>query len=156
MIAITQAEYEKLRAHLEAGYPNEACGLFIGEIDGPDKRVVEAIPVANAWAPQEGDADGIGDGPDHDLRDRFSIDPRDIVKADRDASKRGLDIIGFFHSHPDWPATPSETDRMWAWPVVSFMIVSVAAGKAGAVRSWVLRDGRDAFDEETLIVELKE
>ena len=147
MIAISPPEYEKLRAHLEAGYPNEACGIFIGEIDGPDKRVVEAVPVANAWAPLEGDGAG------HDLRDRFSIDPRDIVKADREAAKRGLDIIGFFHSHPDWPATPSETDRMWAWPVVSFMIVSVAAGKAGAARSWVLRDGRDAFDEETLIVE---
>ncbi|MEO6064115.1 MAG: M67 family metallopeptidase, partial [Thermoflexales bacterium] len=132
---------------LEAGYPNEACGLFIGEIDGADKRVVEAIPVANAWAPLEGDGAG------HDLRDRFSIDPRDIVKADRDASKRGLDIIGFFHSHPDWPATPSETDRMWAWPVVSFMIVSVGQGRAGMARSWVLRDERDAFDEETLIVE---
>ena len=147
MIAISRVEYDKLRAHLEAGYPNEACGIFVGEIDGADKRVIEAIPVANAWAPLE------GDGAVHDLRDRFSIDPRDIVKADRDASKRGLDIIGFFHSHPDWPATPSETDRMWAWPVVSFMIVSVAAGKAGAARSWVLRDGRDAFDEKTLIVE---
>ena len=147
MIAITAAEFGKLRAHLEAGYPNEACGIFVGEIDGADKRVLEAVAVANAWAPLEGDGDG------HDLRDRFSIDPRDIVKADRDASKRGLDIIGFFHSHPDWPATPSETDRMWAWPVVSFMIVSVVAGRAGAARSWVLRDGRDAFDEETLIVE---
>ena len=153
MIAISPPEYEKLRAHLEAGYPNEACGIFVGEIDGVDKRVVEVIPVANAWAPIEGDGAGTGDLAVHDLRDRFSIDPRDIVRADRDASKRGLDIIGFFHSHPDWPATPSETDRMWAWPVVSFMIVSVAAGKAGAARSWVLRDGRDAFDEETLIVE---
>lgn len=147
MIAISKVEYDKLRAHLEAGYPNEACGIFVGEIDGADKRVVEAILVANAWAPLEGDGAG------HDLRDRFSIDPRDIVKADRDASKRGLDIIGFFHSHPDWPATPSETDRMWAWPVVSFLIVSVDQGRAGAARSWVLRDGRDAFDEETLIVE---
>jgi len=150
MIAISQVEYDKLRAHLEAGYPNEACGLFIGEIDGANKRVVEAVPVANAWAPLEGDGAG------HDLRDRFSIDPRDILKADRDASKRGLDIIGFFHSHPDWPATPSETDRMWAWPVVSFMIVPVEQGRAGMARSWVLRDGRDAFDEETLIVEQEE
>lgn len=147
MIAISSIEFEKMRAHLVAGYPNEACGIFIGEIEGADKRVVEAVPVANAWAPLEGDGAG------HDLRDRFSIDPRDIVRADRDASKRGLDIIGFFHSHPDWPATPSETDRMWAWPVVSFMIVSVEQGRVGAARSWVLRDGRDAFDEETLIVE---
>jgi proteasome lid subunit RPN8/RPN11 len=153
MIALTPIEFEKMRAHLAAGYPNEACGIFIGEIEGADKRVVEAVPVANAWAPLEGDGAGTGDLAVHDLRDRFSIDPRDIVKADREASKRGLDIIGFFHSHPDWPATPSETDRMWAWPVVSFMIVSVAAGKAAAARSWVLRDGRDAFDEETLIVE---
>lgn len=147
MISIPAVEFDKLRGHLEAGYPNEACGIFVGEIDGADKRVVEVIPVANAWAALEGEGDG------HDLRDRFSIDPRDIVKADRDASKRGLDIIGFFHSHPDWPATPSETDRLWAWPVVSFMIVSVEQGLAGAARAWVLRDGRDAFDEESLIVE---
>ncbi len=143
MITIPKAEYETLRAHLEAGYPGEACGILIGEIDGEDKRAAYVVPVRNAWAPGEGDES-------HDLRDRFSIDPVDIVKADRAAGKRGLDIIGFFHSHPDWPCSPSETDRMWAWPVVSFVIMSVNAGRAGQAQSWVLRDGREAFDEESL------
>ena len=58
MIAISKVEYDKLRAHLEAGYPNEACGIFIGEIDGADKRVVEVVPTMNAWAPLEGDGAG--------------------------------------------------------------------------------------------------
>jgi proteasome lid subunit RPN8/RPN11 len=80
------------------------------------------------------------------------ISPEDVARADRDAGKRGWDVIGFFHSHPDHPSQPSETDREWAWPAISFMITSVRAGKATTTQSWVLRDGREAFDEEAIHV----
>ena len=87
-----------MREHLEAGYPHEACGVLVGEMDGDRKRVAYAAPVKNAWAGEPGDA--------HDLRDRYSIAPEDIVRIDREAGKKGLDIIGFFHSHPDWQSRP--------------------------------------------------
>lgn len=143
-MTLPDAERARMLAHLEAGYPGEACGILIGEIDGDTRRVVEAISTRNAWAAADGE-----DG--HGLNDRFAIDPADIVRADRSAAKRGLDIIGYFHSHPEWPATPSETDRQWAWPIISFVIVSVRAGRAGELRSWILREDRSQFDEEEVI-----
>lgn len=145
MITIPQVYLDAMRAHAEAGYPHEACGILVGDMVGDDKRVAYAAPVRNAWAGQDEEGDG------HDLRDRYLIDPEDIVRVDREAAKRGHDIIGFFHSHPDWPARPSETDRAWAWPVVSFVIVSVRGGRAQEVQSWVLKDGREQFDEETIV-----
>lgn len=145
MLSVPCAEWARIVAHLEAGYPHEACGILIGEIDGAQLRVHEAILTRNTWAadaaaPDDPQADA------HSLRDRYLIDPHDIVRADRDAAKRNLDIIGFFHSHPDWPCQPSETDRAWAWPVVAFLIVSVPAGRVGDAAAWVLRDDRSAFD----------
>jgi proteasome lid subunit RPN8/RPN11 len=137
-----------LQAHLEAGYPHEACGILIGDIDfgtaPPTKRVHDLVLVANAWEEEnEGES----------RRNRYLISPEDIARADRDAARHGWDIIGFFHSHPDHPSRPSETDREWAWPVISFVIASVLAGVAAAPQSWVLRDDREAFDEESIVAE---
>ena len=86
----------------------------------------------------------------HSQRDRFTIDPVDIVRADREAAKQDWDIVGYFHSHPDNPSRASETDREWAWPVVSFVIATVTAGRMTTFDSWVLRDDRGAFDAETI------
>lgn len=147
MISISVAEMNVMRAHVEAGYPHEACGVLVGEMDtgAPGhKRVAYAVPVKNAWVSDAGDA--------HDLRDRYAIAPEDIVRVDREAGKRGLDIIGFFHSHPDWPSTPSQTDREWAWPVVSFVILSVRGGAAQSAQSWLLSDDRAAFAEENIVI----
>lgn len=149
MLIITHELVAQIRAHLEAGYPNEACGILIGEMsgmDGADKTVRAVIPVANVWA---GDPGAAASGA-HSQRDRFTIDPLDIVRADREAAKQGWDIVGYFHSHPDSPSRASETDREWAWPVVSFVIATVTAGRMTAFDSWVLRDDRGAFDAETI------
>jgi proteasome lid subunit RPN8/RPN11 len=145
MLIITQSDLDKLVAHLEAGYPHEACGILVGEIDfdatPATKRVREVVLVANAW-------DEVNER--ESQRNRFLISPDDIARADRAAGQRGWDIIGFFHSHPDHPSQPSETDREWAWPVIAFVITSVREGKATTTQSWVLRDDRDAFDEEVI------
>lgn len=146
MITIPQAQLDAMRAHAEAGYPHEACGILVGDMDGDAKRVAYAAPVRNAWTAQDDEGGG------HDLRDRYLIDPEDIVRVDREAAKRGHDIIGFFHSHPDWPSRPSETDRAWAWPVVSFVIVSVRDGGSATIQSWVLADGGAQFEEELIEV----
>jgi proteasome lid subunit RPN8/RPN11 len=102
---------------------------------------VHVLPVRNAWAETH---DGASE------RDRFLIAPDDFVRADRAAAREGLDIIGYFHSHPDHPSRPSETDRDWAWPYVSFVIGSVRRGTLHTLQSWILRDDRVAFDEEPI------
>ena len=146
MLTITREHHAQLRSHLEAGYPNEACGILLGELDlDSGRRVVrEVVPVANAWAGADSDAA-------HSQRDRYSINPEDVARADRRASKLGWDIIGFFHSHPDSVNTPSETDREWAWPVVSFVIATVERGTMTAFGAWLLRDDRSAFDAEEIV-----
>lgn len=148
MLIISQSLLDKIIAHLEAGYPHEACGILIGEMDSaqtpPMKQVREVVLVQNAW-------DEVNEK--ESQANRYMISPDDVARADRDAGKRGWDIIGFFHSHPDWPSVASATDREWAWPAISFMITSVRAGKATTTQSWVLRDARDAFDEEPVQIE---
>lgn len=135
-----------MRAHLEAGYPHEACGILIGDVayNGAkpvSKTAKDLVLVTNEWT-VESESEG--------QRNRYLISPEDVARADREAGKLGLDIIGFFHSHPDHPARPSETDREFAWPNISFVIMSVRQRRAVDVRSWVLRDDRSAFDEELI------
>ena len=144
MLKLSSDVVARMRAHLEAGYPHEACGILIGEVayNGAKpvaKTAKDLVLVSNVWT-VESESEG--------QRNRYLISPEDVARADREASKRGLDIIGFFHSHPDHPARPSETDREFAWPNISFVIMSVRNGRAVDVRSWVLRDDRSAFDEE--------
>lgn len=147
MLTIPQTLFEKITRHLEAGYPDEACGILIGEVDDPlqprDRHVRDVILVANAW-------DEVNER--ESRHNRYLISPDEYVKADREASKRGLDIVGVFHSHPDHPSQPSETDRSQAWPGISYVIVSVRDGKATTAQSWLLRNERDAFEEEPLII----
>ena len=150
-LSLSLSHLAKLHAHLEAGYPYEACGILIGEIaaNNMDKRLTDVVLVQNAWTPDSGITD-TRRGQAETQHNRFLISPEDIARADREAAKRNQDIIGFFHSHPDSPSIPSETDREWAWPVISFMIVRVQAGKVATTQSWVLRDDRTMFDEEVL------
>ncbi len=141
MLILTDDLFQRMRDHLEAGYPREACGILIGEMDGDQKIARDLYLAPNAWS-VENEREG--------QRNRYLISPDDFVRADREASRRGLDIIGFFHSHPDHPARPSETDREFALPAISFVIVSVWQGRATDATSWVLRDDRSAFDEEAV------
>ena len=146
MLYITQQHLDKIHAHLEMGYPHEACGILVGDIEFDIKTVRDVVLVQNAWeAVNERESQ----------HNRYLISPDDMARADREAGKKNQDIIGFFHSHPDDRSRPSETDREWAWPVISFVIVSVqgdgtAHGKAMTTQSWVLRDDRTKFDEERI------
>ena len=143
MLTISTELLSHIHKHLEAGYPNEACGILLGEIDAQDKTVKDLALVANVWE-TESEREG--------QRNRYLISPEDVARADRQAGKQGLDIIGFFHSHPDCPSRPSGTDREYAWPFVAFVIVSVTQGKATTTNSWVLRDDRSQFDEEPIVM----
>lgn len=117
----------------ERAYPREGCGLLLGRMAGEARLVLEARPARNAA--------------DSAARDRYLIEPEEVLRAEREARSAGLDLLGFYHSHPDHPASPSEFDRQHAWPWYVYLIVSVAAGRAGALRAWLLRDDRSGFVE---------
>ncbi|HSO93089.1 MAG TPA: M67 family metallopeptidase [Candidatus Dormibacteraeota bacterium] len=124
----------QLRQHLEAGYPNEACGALIGRAGSDTREVLEVRPMRNT----------ITDRP----WDRYALDPLEQLQVKKDAESRGLEIIGFAHSHPDHPPRPSKFDEDHAWSFYSYIVASVQKGKLVEARSWLLRDG--AFEEEAL------
>lgn len=127
-----------LRAHIEhtacAGYPHETCGVLIGRSAGAQVSVERLAAARNL----------VEDRP----HDRYELDPRDFLAADRAAHAAGLEIVGFWHSHPDGPALPSPTDRAKAWPDYVYLIAAVSAAGAGELRGWRLAGG--AFEELTL------
>jgi proteasome lid subunit RPN8/RPN11 len=123
-----------IEAHGEQTYPHECCGLMLGRVLNGTKVVEEVKPVANARLDSQ--------------RNRYLIPPDEVVKGDRYARERGLDIVGFYHSHPDVAARPSGYDQDHAWPWYSYVIVSVKEGRAAEMHSWVLRDDRSRFDQE--------
>ena len=136
----TAAQRDAIGRHGEAGYPNEICGLLIGERRGGDKVVREVIPVENAW-----------EAIDEQHR-RFLIEPEVLLREERRLRGTGREILGFYHSHPDHPAEPSETDREFAWPSYSYVIQEVRGGRAVAALSWVLKDDRAGYNREAIAV----
>ncbi len=124
---------EAIRAHGRQAYPHECCGALLGR----DGVVTEAWALPNTTE----------DGPRH----RFLVRPADYRAAEERAGRHGLDLLGFYHSHPDQPARPSRYDLDHAWPVFSYVILSVAGGEPADVTSWRLSEDRATFEEERLI-----
>jgi proteasome lid subunit RPN8/RPN11 len=112
--------------HAEADYPRECCGLILGVGD----RVVAIEPMVNVWVGEAG----------HSVRDRYAIDPAEMLGVMKRSRDQGLEVIGIYHSHPDHPAVPSECDRAAAWPQYRYVILSVAQGKVVDWGVWVLED----------------
>jgi proteasome lid subunit RPN8/RPN11 len=130
-----------IRAHGVETYPDECCGALFGPAPGgsggTDKVVTAAFALPNTTE----------EGP----RRRFLVRPRDYQEAERRAAELGAELLGFYHSHPDHPARPSQYDLDHAWPFFSYIIVSVRAGVPESMTSWRLRDDRSGFDPEDLI-----
>lgn len=143
VMVITNAQIQLISIHAEHIYPEECCGILLGQIDKLSKTVVEVIPTINAWIKSELTEDlDMSDEITHTKNSRYTILPQDIFRSQKRARDLCLDIIGFFHSHPDCPAIPSTCDRDQAWEVYSYPIVSVIQGKVSTIKSWVLdRDG---------------
>ena len=125
-----------IREHGAKGYPHEACGAILGFEAGAEREVRALFPLVNRR--------------DDSPRNRFSVDAGDVRAAERAAAERGLELIGWYHSHPDHPAQPSEYDREHAWPWYSYVIVSVAAGQPREITSWRLADDRSQFLAEQI------
>ena len=121
-----------IRAHGVETYPNECCGALIGR----DGIVTATYALPNTTE----------EGP----RRRFLVRPSDYQAAEKRASQAGGDLLGFYHSHPDHPARPSQYDLDHAWPFFSYVIVSVREGVSEDMTSWRLREDRSAFDAEEL------
>jgi proteasome lid subunit RPN8/RPN11 len=136
-ILLSEAVDAAIRAHGRETFPHECCGALLGR----DGAVQEAFALANTTE----------EGP----RRRFLVRPDDYRVAEKRARESSLDLLGFYHSHPDHPAQPSQYDLDHAWPSFSYVIVSVMAGEDQLLTSWRLKEDRSAFDEESVKVELK-
>ncbi|HMP72581.1 MAG TPA: M67 family metallopeptidase [Kiritimatiellia bacterium] len=138
MIVLTHEQQDRIRAHGEADFPHECCGLMLGRFE-PDgiKTVEEILPISNA---REEAA----------KRNRFLITAEEMMRGEKIAREKKLDVIGFYHSHPDCPAVPSRYDLEHAWPAYSYVIVSVNQGRADMVLSWELNPDRTHFDSESI------
>ncbi|MGA9529614.1 MAG: M67 family metallopeptidase [Terriglobales bacterium] len=134
MLKISQSAHSSLRQHGERTYPHECCGVLLGRFeDDGSKTVTRAEACGNTRA----------DSP----HNRYHIDPKELVRIQREGRERGEDIVGFYHSHPDHPAQWSATDLAEAhWMGCSYLITSVAQGRAASTNSFVLL-GTDEQDK---------
>jgi len=128
---------EQIHTHGETTYPEEGAGFLLGTGEDP-RRVAAILPLTNT---REEVA----------RRRRYLISPEDTLFAEMEADRRGLLVVGVFHSHPDHPEIPSEYDREWALPWFSYLITSVQDGRAVASRAWRLSDDRSGFEEEQIV-----
>ncbi|MBW4696439.1 MAG: M67 family metallopeptidase [Aphanocapsa lilacina HA4352-LM1] len=145
-LTINEAQLGAIRAHGERTYPRECCGLLLGRFEPDGAKTLHAVyPVENTW--QGAGEFGLGDGEGEERR--FLITPEDYRAGESAARSQGWEVIGTYHSHPDHPARPSEFDRGNAWPVYSYLIVSVQNGHAADLTSWTLDDERQ-FQCETV------
>ncbi len=142
MLKIRQSELDSLRRHGEETYPHECCGVLLGRMQDDERQVAEIVRCGNTR--------------DDRPQDRYHIDPRELVRIQRQGRERGLDIIGFYHSHPDHPAQWSQTDLAEAhWIGCSYVITSVEAGQAMRTSSFVLLGSGEEdkrFDDELIEV----
>ena len=127
-----------LRAHLSRAYPREGCGVLLGTEQGGVRRVVEVVALENVHRA--------------DHRDRYEIAPERLLETEKRAREAGLDLLGFFHSHPDLPAEPSRFDLERAWPYYSYLIASVVAGEVVEVRSFRRAGDGIRFEAEAVTI----
>ena len=137
MIRIDQKQIEEIREHGVRDYPYECCGLLLGRYDAEGKVVRETYPISNA---REESA----------KRNRFLIEPVELMRGERYARDHDLEVVGFYHSHPDSPARPSQYDLEHAWPTYSYIIVSTRADEATDLFSWEQEPDRSRFNQEEI------
>jgi proteasome lid subunit RPN8/RPN11 len=126
-----------IRRHGEAAYPAECCGALIGRVDGGAKEVVRLAAAVNRRT---------------DDPHRYLIGPDDLRRLEGEVRGAGLEIVGYYHSHPDHPAAPSRFDADHAWPWYSYVIVRVDRGRGAELASWVLDDDAPHMHPESLDV----
>jgi proteasome lid subunit RPN8/RPN11 len=142
-LTLIAADYDRITTHLENSFPNEGGGFLVGNLNGDTRTVTEVHPVQNVFETEE-------------QFHRFLAEDGAFQRIEDDADARGLSLLGYFHSHPDSPAIPSEFDRVHALPYFAYLIVSVRDGKRAEGRLWELQSDRTSFTEGTLTIEQQE
>ena len=134
---------ERIRRHGAEAFPHECCGALLGRdsafeeaANQPGREVVELFPLVNRR--------------DDSPRNRFAVTAEDVLEAEKAARQHGLDVVGWYHSHPDHPARPSQFDREHAWPWYSYIIVSVMNANPAEMTSWRLNDDRQDYSPERI------
>ncbi len=141
MLQLASHHQDEVAAHGERDYPYECCGLLIGRFAGNgSKMVTETYPISNA---REEAA----------KRNRFLIRPEELLRGEQYAAAQNLDIVGFYHSHPDDQAVPSQYDLEHAWPAYSYIVVAVRNGQKEDFRSWEMQADRSRFNEEEIVLQ---
>ncbi|MCK6505740.1 M67 family metallopeptidase [Myxococcota bacterium] len=124
--------------HALAGYPHEVVGVLAGS--RRDRRVDRAVPLTNRSADR--------------AADRYEVDPLELMKVERTLEAQGLDVLGYYHSHPDHPAMYSDTDQDLAWPDLAYLILSVRgpSPQVEQLRCWRLAEDRTQMLEDHLLL----
>ena len=136
-LKIGRGDVDHIHEHVRESYPEECAGAMVGmSLDGM-KIVVDVWRAENTHADERSR--------------RFLIEPLKIKEFEERAAERDMDVLGFYHSHPDHPAEPSRYDREHAWPFYSYVIASVGENGVEDLRSWVLRDDRSGYEEEPIV-----
>ena len=135
---LNRKELERIEQQGVEAYPEECCGVLLGKEQNGRKRLSDILPLNNAR--------------EDSRRNRFLILPEDFVRSEREARARGMEILGFYHSHPDHPARPSDYDREHAWPWYTYLILAVEKGKPKAMTGWSLADDRASFLPEEMTI----
>jgi proteasome lid subunit RPN8/RPN11 len=135
MLKLSRADYDSIRRHGEETYPHECCGVLLGRFEDDGSRVVTSTARC-------------GNTRTDSPHNRYNIDPRELVRIQREGRERGEDIVGFYHSHPDHPALWSKTDFEEAhWLGCSYVITSVEKGRASITNAFEL-SGLDESDKQ--------
>jgi proteasome lid subunit RPN8/RPN11 len=136
MLKLSAELADWIRAHAAESYPEECCGALLGRDGVECREALEPLALANRR--------------EDSRRTRFVITPADFRAAEQAARERRLVLIGWYHSHPDHPAEPSEYDLEHAWPWYSYVIVSVEQGEPKLLTAWRLAEDRSQFEPEEI------
>jgi proteasome lid subunit RPN8/RPN11 len=144
VLVLSSSHARQIEREGTEAYPNECCGILYGRDvteNGSTKRVVERLePVANDFESAE-------------QFHRFSISPKQLMQAEKTAAAEHRLVLGFYHSHPDHPARPSEYDREHAWPFYSYVIVAITKREPTDMTSWQLSEQTETFSREEIVEE---
>lgn len=136
MIRIEKQAWEEMIAHAREAYPNECCGAMLGTAENGNKVVKVALRLENAYEGEQ--------------RNRYEVRPEDLLEADRQARRQGMDLVGIFHSHPDADAYFSQTDLKNSCPWYSFVVLSIKRGEFDHACSFLPNAEQTAAEKEEL------
>ena len=133
MLILSKTLLDKIHESAIEAYPEECCGALLGQINGDEKQVQECMPILNTS--------------NENKKRRFMITDQDYMAAEKRARKQGYVLLGFYHSHPDHPPIPSETDKQFAWPHFSYPILAIDRKVPQVMKSYVYSEEKEPTEE---------